>query len=266
MPLQKWLQWQGAGSRNDVRHAIAEGRVLCNGSRVTRFAHPVGPTDHVTLDGRAIVEQPERVVLLLHKPRRHLTALHTDDGTPHLGSYVPADAPRVFCVGRLDFNTEGALLLTNDGGLARRVLDPSHALPKVYRVKVRGHLAANDPGLQRIRDGLVHDGTAFRPAPCAIECYRTRATWVRLILTEGRFREIRRMCATNGWQIVKLQRIAIGPIELGALRPRCTRVVTPCELEALERTLADCDPSGAPEDYVAAWLHAASQGEPAREA
>lgn len=240
--LQKWLQWHERGTRDDARAQIQAGHVRVNGTVVTRFAHPVEPEDRVEVEGRLVAEPAPRTLLLLHKPRRHLSALMSDDATPHLGAYVP-EVPRVFCVGRLDVNTEGALLLTNDGRLARRVLDPDVGLPKLYRVKVRDHLDPADPGFDRIRDGLVaEDGERFRPAVAEIETYRTRATWVRLVLTEGRFREIRRMCARNRWQVVKLQRASIGPIALGSLRPRCVRPVT-AEEEAALKSLLDCLPN-----------------------
>ena len=136
------------------------------------------------------------------------------------------------------------LLFTNDGVLARRVLHPEVALPKRYRVKVRGHLTEDDPGFASIRSGLTVGSTTYRPAPIRIHQFRTRATWIELQLTEGRHREIRRMCAANGWQIVKLRRESIGPIELGDLNPRVMRPLTEAEVRALDDAVAAC---------VAAW-------------
>lgn len=233
MPLQKWLQAAGVGAKHAVRQLIAEGQVRVDGVVVTRFAEPVTGRERIEVAGDVVADRALPCVLLMHKPKKHITGLVDPEGRPTLGGYLPADAPRVFAVGRLDFNTEGALLWTNDGALARRVLDPAVGLPKVYRVKVRGHLEPDDPGLDRIRSGLTWRNVTYRPAAACIDIYRSRATWVEIILTEGQFHEVRRMCHANGWQIVKLRREKIGPIELGDLNARVVRALTPAEREAL---------------------------------
>lgn len=233
IPLQKWLAAHGVGSKAMIRLALTESRVTVDGEVVRRFAHPVGHWSEICLDGEPLVQPAPRCVYLMHKPRKHLTQQLGDGDAPGLGHYLPADAPRVFAVGRLDFNTEGALLWTNDGRLARRILDPVVGLTKEYHVKVRDHLAPDDPGLERIRQGLRWERETYRPAPCEILAYRTRATWVRIVLTEGRYHEVRRMCAANRWQIVKLRRAAVGPIVLGDLNPRCVRRLTDAEVDDL---------------------------------
>lgn len=240
LALQKWLQRIGGFGRAEAQQAIAAGRVTVDGALVTRFAEPVAIDAAIAVDGELIAEPAERAVWLMHKPKKHITALVDPEGRPALAQYVPADAPAMFPVGRLDFNTEGALLFTNDGVLARRVLHPEVALPKRYRVKVRGHLTEDDPGFAHIRAGLTVGNTTYRPAPVRIEQFRTRATWIELQLTEGRHREIRRMCAANGWQIVKLRRESIGPIELGDLNPRVMRPLTRDEVRALDDAVAAC--------------------------
>lgn len=231
--LQRWLQWAGVGSRNAVRDVIAAGRVSIDEGITTRFAAPVYAASRVRLDGAELSGGAEPITLLLYKPVKHLTQLNDTDSLPGLARYLPVGIPRVFAVGRLDVNTEGALLFTNDGALARRVLDPEVGLEKTYRVKIRDHLREDDPGFERIRRGMKLGHEQFRPAKATLLEYRTRATWIELVLTEGRFREIRRMCAANNWQIVKLRRVLIGPIGLGELTPRCCRELAASEVQQL---------------------------------
>ncbi len=233
LALQRWLQWAGAGSRAQVRELVVSGRVAIDGVVCTRFAEPVAPTARVSVDGTDVGGGAAPCVVLMYKPVRHRTQLHDADDLPGLARYLPTGIPRVFPVGRLDVNTEGLLLFTNDGALARRLLDPEVGVPRVYRVKVRDHLDAADPGFARIREGLVDGGERFRPAPVSIVDYRTRATWIELVLTEGRFREVRRMCAVNRWQIVKLRRVAYGGLDLGDLTPRRARVLADVEVDRL---------------------------------
>lgn len=234
VPLQKWLQRMGAGSRQTVRTWIVDGRVSVNGEVIRRFAHPVTMEHRIEVDGRPVIDRAPRTVLLMNKPKRHITALTDLKGRPALGQYLPQNAPLVFPVGRLDFNTEGALLFTNDGALARAVLDPELGLPKTYRVKIRGHLHPDDEGLQRMRAGMRVGGSDYKPAEVRVAEKRTRATWVEITLREGQHRQIRKMCAACRFQIVKLRRTRIGPVELGDLNPRCVRSLTEEEIRLLD--------------------------------
>lgn len=242
MPLQKWLIATGVGSKAQVRAWISAGQVAVDGQIITRFAHPIGPHQQISLEGEPVRQRVPRVCLLMNKPIKHITGLEDPQGRPTLGRYLPEGLPHVFPVGRLDYNTEGALLWTNDGLLARRILHPSHHLEKVYRVKIRGHLDAEDPGLERMRQGMDLGDFTSRPAQVELELYRTRATWIRITLTEGRFRQIRRMCRACGYQIVKLRRVAIGPVLLGDLNPRCARLLQPEEERALYRAVGLPEP------------------------
>ncbi len=203
-----------------------------DGEVARRFAEPVVEGAVVAVDGDPVGEGARRVVYAMHKPKKHLT-------TPEdLARYLPKDAPYVFPVGRLDYNTEGLLLWTNDGALGRRILHPESHLPKVYHVKVRGHLDEADPGLAAMREGMDLGDFTSRPSPTRIVVFRTRATWIEVILTEGKFRQVRRMCRKAGYQIVKLRRQSIGPVGLGELTPRCVRELDGDEVAGLDAAFA----------------------------
>ena len=235
VPLQKWLMMMGVGSKREVRAHIAAGRVSVDGEVIQRFAEPVRADQEIAVEGELVVAAGPRVVLLMNKPKKHLTAIEDEGEAMGLGRYLPGDvAGRVFPVGRLDFNTEGALLWTNDGVLARRVLHPDWSLPKRYGIKVRGHLEAEDPGLARMRAGMSVGGAVYQPAQVEITIFRTRATWIEVTIKEGKHRQLRKMCAACGYQIVKLKRLAVGPVELGALNPRCVRRLSEEEVVALD--------------------------------
>ena len=237
IPLQKWLIRLGLGSKRDVRRWIRDGEVLVEGEICTRYAELVTPETCIEVSGVEVGTPPEPLVWLMNKPKKHITGRSDPKGRPTLDPYLPQELPRLFHVGRLDYNTEGVLLWTNDGQLARRILHPDSHLPKVYRVKIRGILEPTDPGLEAMRAGMDLGDFVSRPCPVTVITYRSRATWVEIVLTQGRYRQIRRMCAKARFQIVKLRRIAIGPIELGELNPRCVRPLTHDELNELRASV-----------------------------
>jgi 23S rRNA pseudouridine2605 synthase len=231
--LQKWLIASGLGSKREVRGWIEGGKVTVDGEVVTRFAHPISAEQVVEVEGRPVVPGGGRTVLLMNKPVKHVTGRVDPEGRPTWGGYIPEGLGHLFPVGRLDFNTEGVLLWTNDGQLARRILHPDYAMEKIYHVKIRDRLAEDDPGFDKMRAGMDLGEFVTRPAKVRFVAHRTRATWVEIVLTEGHFREVRRMCQRCGYQVVKLRRVAVGPIELGDLNPRCARLLSEEEVGRL---------------------------------
>jgi 23S rRNA pseudouridine2605 synthase len=176
---------------------------------------------------------------LLNKPPGCITGRADPEGRTTVYAHVPAWYPDLPPVGRLDFNTEGLLLFTDDGRLARALLDHELAgrpVPKVYHVKVRPRLDTApdaDRRLARLTEPLVEpDGSATRPAAVALREHRTRASWIAITIDEGRHRQVRRLCERSGLQIVKLRRVALGPLELGGLPPRRCRPLTSEEVAA----------------------------------
>jgi pseudouridine synthase len=235
MRLHVFLARSGVLSRQKNKSLVREGRVRVNDSVVLEPFVEVDPQhDRIAVDGEPVALPRGFTYVLMNKPRGHICAFADPEGRPTLAQYFPPEMPVIHPVGRLDYNTEGALLLTDDGELAHRIIHPDFHLPKVYRVKIRGHLRRDEPAFEKIREGVVLDGEKTLPMEVEWETERTRATWIRMVLREGRFRQIRRTCDLFGWQIVKLHRVAIGPITLDdELTPRTWRLLRGDEVHAL---------------------------------
>jgi 23S rRNA pseudouridine2605 synthase len=197
--------------------------------------------DHIACDGRPVRSREPIVHLLLHKPRGYVTSLRDPAGRSVVVDLLPAGTPRVFPVGRLDYDAEGLLLLTNDGELANRLLHPRYEIPRVYEAEVERHVALRD--LARWRRGAVlPDGPAV-PAHVRLLQSGARTTWLELTFSEGRYREVKRYCAALGHPVVRLRRVRFGPLRLGALPSGKTRMLTAGELAALENLRG---PGGSP--------------------
>jgi 23S rRNA pseudouridine2605 synthase len=228
--LQRTLARAGFGSRRASEDLIREGRVTVNG-RVALLGDRVDPSrDVVEVDGRRASIDPSLRYLVLHKPAGVTTTLRDPHAQTDLGAYLPQDV-RVFPVGRLDRDTEGLLILTNDGGLANRLLHPRHGVEKEYLAEVDG--APTRQQIARLRGGVdLEDGPARAVAVRSVARSGGRGA-VRLIMAEGRKREVRRMLATVGLPVRRLIRLRVGPVKLGRLRPGERRDLTPSEVRTL---------------------------------
>jgi pseudouridine synthase len=232
--LQKVLAHAGVASRRAAERLIVEGRVTVNGRVVTELGTRVDPArDAVKVDGtRLRAVSRIRTHLLLHKPRGYVTTLSDPQGRPTIRDLIGGVKSRVYPVGRLDFHSEGLLLLTDDGELARDLMDPRRRVPKTYHVKVRGKPDA--ASLERLRRGVLLDGRRTRPA--SVKTLRPGENpWLEMTIVEGRNRQIRRMCLAVGHRVVKLRRVRFGPLELGRLGPGEHRPLTGDEVERLRR-------------------------------
>jgi 23S rRNA pseudouridine2605 synthase len=239
--VQKILAGAGLGSRREAEEWIREGRVFVNGEVASLGQRADPERDAIRLDGKRVQTRAgPRTYILLNKPRGYVTTVSDPQRRDTVLDLLPGGLRRgVKPVGRLDVQTEGLLLLTDDGLLARDLTDPSTGCPKEYRVKVSGRPGEEE--LERLRKGVVIDGRRTRPA--TIERVSTTArgeegnTWLRVVLTEGRNRQIRRMFERIGHPVSKLKRVAIGPIRDESLPSGAHRRLTPEEVAALRRSL-----------------------------
>ena len=229
--LQKVLARIGIGSRRTCEELIASGRVTVNGT-VAVLGRRVDPDrDVVEIDGVRTGIRPGMVHLLLNKPAGVITTADDPRGRPTVLSLVPSE-PRVFPVGRLDMDTEGLLLLTNDGDLAHRLAHPSYGIEKEYVAHVEGEPTRAE--LRQLREGIELDDGVTAPARAAM----LGPGVLRLTIHEGRNRQVRRMCDAIGHPVRRLIRTRIGPLADRRLKPGTWRALTADELRALERAVA----------------------------
>ena len=207
----------GVCSRREAERRIAAGRVTVNGAALGTPAATVGPEDRVTVDG-ALVPPPPRTRLWRYCKPRGLAATHADErGRPTVFAHLPAALPRVVSVGRLDIASEGLLLLTNDGALARRLELPASGLVRRYRVRADGALGA--AARARLAEGVRADGVSYGPVSVETDEGSGRNRWHTVALREGRNRELRKLFAVFGLKVSRLIRTAYGPFALGDLAP-----------------------------------------------
>jgi 23S rRNA pseudouridine2605 synthase len=238
--LQKILANAGIASRREAEGFITSGRVAVNGMVVTELGTKADPdTDLITCDGKPVTVEERRVCILLYKPAGYMTTLKDPEGRPVVIDLLKDVPERVYPVGRLDYNTEGLLLLTNDGDLANRLMHPRHEVDKGYLVRVRGQVAPEQ--LRQLADGVLLDDGMTAPAQAALVKESENNSWISLTIHEGRFRQVRRMCEAVGLTVVRLKRSRYGFLEIGKMRPGEYRMLTVAEVEQL-RT----DPSQPP--------------------
>jgi 23S rRNA pseudouridine2605 synthase len=213
--IAKYLSRAGVSSRRDAEKLLGEGRIRLNGAVVTHPATFIQPGDIVQVNG-AVVDTPDRTRLWrYHKPDGLVTTHRDPDGRPTVFERLPAGLPRVLSVGRLDLNSEGLLLLTNDGALSRRLELPANGWTRRYRVRVHGTV---DPrALAGLAGGVVVEGVRYGPIDAAVDAKSGSNTWLSVSLNEGRNREIRRVMTHLELQVTRLIRVAYGPFQLGNL-------------------------------------------------
>lgn len=226
----------GVASRRACEAVIAAGRVRVNGVVVTTLGTKVDPeVDVVEVDGRIIRPTPRRRYIMLHKPKGHVTTVRDPQGRPTVVDLLAGVAERVFPVGRLDVDTEGLLLLTDDGELAHRVMHPRYEVKKRYRATVIG--AIDDAALRLLERGVpLEDGVTAPARARLLKRFGDRSV-VELTIVEGRNRQVRRMFQFVGHPVVRLVRLAVGPVRLAGLPRGAWRDLTEAELAALRRAV-----------------------------
>jgi len=233
--LQKILARAGVASRRAAEELITNGRVRVNGRIVTELGTQAdGRRDRVEVDGRRVVFE-HSAYYLLHKPRGVVSTLRDPEGRPSLEELLARFPERLFPIGRLDFHTSGALLVTNDGELADALLHPSREVPKVYVAKLRGDVDAE--ALEALRNGVeLDDGHMTAPADVIVLREESGSTWVRITIHEGRNRQIVRMGEAVGHPVSRLARISFAGIDTEGLRPGQMRPLDEKEVEKLKTT------------------------------
>lgn len=205
----------GICSRRQAEDYIAAGRVKLNGQAITSPAMNVTAEDIIEVDGVPLRQKTAARLFLYHKPRGLVVTHRDPEGRPTVFETLPKDLPRLISVGRLDLNSEGLLLLTNDGELARTLEHPSTALVRRYRVRAFGQM--NHHALEKARRGITIDGIRYRPMEIDIERAEQKNIWLQFALQEGKNREIRRICEFLGLKVNRLIRTQYGPYSLGKL-------------------------------------------------
>ncbi len=236
--IQKFFTDCGILSRRAAEEEIRAGRVKVNGA-VAEVGQKIDPThDRIEYRGRVIEPQqkPRYTYVMLNKPRGYLSTV-TDDRGRHCVTELVADTGvRLYPVGRLDMDSEGLLLLTNDGDLTNRLTHPKHEIPKIYHVKIQGTVTAEQ--VKALSRPMDIDGYTILPVKTELISVKDGASTLRMTLFEGRNRQIRKMCETQSLQILRLCRVAIGDIKLGTLAPGKWRYLTRTQVDYLKKSNA----------------------------
>ncbi|MDH3391809.1 MAG: rRNA pseudouridine synthase [Desulfobulbaceae bacterium] len=228
--LQKVLAKAGVASRRRAEELIRQGKVRVDGKVVTEMGTKVDlETQNIECDGVALVSREEKVYILLNKPTGYLSTVDDPQGRPIVTDLLKNIAERVYPVGRLDLNTEGALLLTNDGEMAQKILHPSHEVNKTYVAKVKG--VPGKKKLDALSKGIELEGRKTWPASIKVLKTLAQSTVIQIVIHEGRKRQVRKMFEAIGHPVLALKRTAYGQLQLGGLGPGKYRFLTPRDIK-----------------------------------
>lgn len=217
MRIARAMARAGLCSRREAERWIADGRVVVNGKRLTSPACEVSAGDSVLVDGKPLPQAEPPRMWRYHKPRGLVTTHSDPQGRPTVFDNLPAGLPRVISVGRLDFNTEGLLLLTNDGALARHLELPATGWLRRYRVRALGRVSQAD--LDKLKDGITIEGVRYGPVEATLDTLQGGNIWLTMALREGKNREVRRILEHLSLQVNRLIRVSYGPFQLLDLKP-----------------------------------------------
>ena len=230
--LQKIISAAGITSRRASEELILAGRVAINGFVVTELGSKADPvTDTITVDGKLLTIAAKRLYILLYKPVGYMTTLDDPEGRPLVTELLKELGERVYPVGRLDYNTEGLLLLTNDGEWANHLMHPRHEVEKEYHVRVRGKVHRSQ--LEQLAGGVDIEGRKTAPAKVCMIKEGEQNDWFSLTIHEGRNRQVRRMCEAVSLSVVRLRRVRYGMLSLDTLQPGEFRFLTGSEISGL---------------------------------
>lgn len=238
--IQKIISDSGYCSRRKAEALISAGRVKVNG-RLAKLGDKAGGRDIISVDNEKlyIPKKKKNIYLMLNKPRGYVTTMSDEMGRRCVTELIDDIEERVYPVGRLDRNSEGLLLFTNDGNFANSIMHPAKQISKTYRVTVRPNIS--DEQLVALSDGVVIDGRRTLPANVIVKDKEPGRVVLLITIKEGRNRQIRKMCEAVGLEVARLRRVSIGPIKLGMLKPGTYRELTADELRAIRNAISKGD-------------------------
>jgi len=229
--LQKYMAQCGIASRRHSEELILAGRVKVNGKTVTQMGFRVSEQDRVEVDGKLIKKEEKLVYIMLNKPSGYVSTVSDPEGRKTVLDLIDGVKERIFPVGRLDYDTTGLLILTNDGDFAFENTHPGHEIKKTYIAEVQG--IPSDKALEALKKGVVLDGKKTAPAVVEVVDIKSKTTVLKIIIHEGRNRQVRRMCEAVGHPVLKLKRTAIGRLTLGDLKPGEWRYLSSKEIKLI---------------------------------
>ena len=229
--IQKILSSYGVASRRKAEEMILAGRVYCNGKQCVLGETADPDVDEILVDNKPLPKLEQRCYIMLNKPRGFVTTLSDEKGRKNVAQLVADCGQRVFPIGRLDMDSEGLLLFTNDGDFANCVMHPKHEIQKTYRVTV---LEYEETKLQKLQQPVVLDGYQIKPPKIELESQNGNKAKILVTIHEGRNRQVRRMCAMAGLTVMRLERIREGELQLGNLPKGKWRYLTEEEIERLK--------------------------------
>lgn len=230
--LQKVIAQAGLASRRDAEKMILAGRVSINNQVIKQLGSKADiEKDEIRLDGMLIYAELEKIYIMLNKPSGYVTTLRDPQNRPIVSDLLPAEVVRVFPAGRLDYDSQGLLLMTNDGDLAQRLIHPRFRIPKVYHVKIKGRLSNSE--FRALQAGIELDDGNFKPEDVRVAKVNEKSTWLAITLRSGKNRIIRRAFEALGYDVAELVRTRIGDLELGNLKTGAHRFLTKAEIKKL---------------------------------
>lgn len=233
MRINKYLASTGLASRRKCEEYVLEKRINVNGKVVTDLAFDVSEKDIVKVDGKQVKPPENHTYLMMHKPKGCLTTVTDDRNRKTVMDLLPAEFKSLMPVGRLDYNSEGLLLFTNDGNIAQKIMRPARKVVKTYSVKVEGEVTKEDA--EKMMKGVeLIDGTKFKECVVTIQEIKDRKTKLEVQITEGKNREIRKIFDKFGYNVIFLKRVSIGDIKLGGLTRGTCRLLRPKEIQYLK--------------------------------
>ncbi|MCK5050415.1 MAG: rRNA pseudouridine synthase [Candidatus Cloacimonetes bacterium] len=233
--INKFLAQCNLGSRRSVEKLILDGKILVNGKVEMNLSMQIDPnTDVIKYEGKEIIPPKENIYLMLNKPKKYLVSKKDDFDRRLIYDLLPDFGTNLFYIGRLDYMSEGLLLLTNDGGFAEKIIHPKYKLQKLYKVKIKGKIS--DDNIEKLRKGIMLNGKITKPAIVFVNSVKNNTTTLKITIFEGRKRQIRYMLKSVGSEVLELKRLQIGNVKLNKLPLGMWRMLKPSEIISLLNT------------------------------